>query len=619
LPGYLFDGHGSTHLEQETLMRTLVTLALALAAGGCAELQSTAQEATADGAGLTTRSQDEATPRRIWSGPDVQDAVASPSADGRYLSFTDWSTGNLAVRDLTTGENRVVKDKGDWEVSYAYAEHTVISPDGARIAYTWSPGAEEEVSLPVPSGAGFQLRVIGVDGSGERTLVTGEAVRRVRAAAWTPDSREILAVIQDLDRNHTIARVSPDDGAVQPVKALDWRAPLRVAVSPDGRFLAYDLAPEPDTRGRDISVLDLGTSREQRITQDPKANNRLMGWTADGSGLFFVADQGGSQGVWRASVVDGRRSGSPDLVRGNLWNVRPMGTSRDALFYAVTVKEPELRLAAVDVEAARILTPPTVLRPPVQGRPHGPAWSPDGAFLAYAVQGLDGYDLVIYSADTGEDRTLRPDLGLVQRLAWAPDGRSLYVAGAYQGRNGLYRMDLASGSLAPVVLAGPRDHWVSFPTPTRDGRTLYYTQLRHDGASVLARDLATGAEREVLPQMGVNLSLSPDERYLAAWLHGGHVGVVPVEGGEPRILHEVDGGVAHSVAWAPDGHILFAVRGQESVDLMRSPAEGGDARTLFSMAPDEVFRGIALHPDGRRIAIQSGEFILEVWVLENVE
>jgi hypothetical protein len=66
-------------------------------------------------------------------------------------------------------------------------------------------------------------------------------------------------------------------------------------------------------------------------------------------------------------------------------------------------------------------------------------------------------------------------------------------------------------------------------------------------------------------------------------------------------------------------NIVFAVRGQESLDLVRLPAEGGDARTLLSVGPGEVFRGIALHPDGRRVAIQSGEFVLEVWVLENVQ
>jgi hypothetical protein len=62
--------------------------------------------------------------------------------------------------------------------------------------------------------------------------------------------------------------------------------------------------------------------------------------------------------------------------------------------------------------------------------------------------------------------------------------------------------------------------------------------------------------------------------------------------GEPRILHEVEGLVVHSIAWAPDGHIVFAVRGQESIDLMRIHPEGGEARTLLSMGSDEVFRGI---------------------------
>jgi hypothetical protein len=92
-----------------------------------------------------------------------------------------------------------------------------------------------------------------------------------------------------------------------------------------------------------------------------------------------------------------------------------------------------------------------------------------------------------------------------------------------------------------------------------------------------------------------------------------------VAGGEPRFLHEVEGGFAYSVAWAPGGHIVFAVRGQESLDLMRIHPEGGEARTLLSVGRDEVFRGIALHPDGRRVAIQSGETALEVWVLENAQ
>jgi len=43
--------------------------------------------------------------RRVWVGQG-SDASGGISPDGRYLSFTDWETGDLAVRDLATGQNR---------------------------------------------------------------------------------------------------------------------------------------------------------------------------------------------------------------------------------------------------------------------------------------------------------------------------------------------------------------------------------------------------------------------------------------------------------------------------------------------------------------------------------
>ena len=48
--------------------------------------------------------------RRIWSGGDVTGKV---SADGRFLSFTNWETGDVAIRDLTTGQNRLITDNHD--------------------------------------------------------------------------------------------------------------------------------------------------------------------------------------------------------------------------------------------------------------------------------------------------------------------------------------------------------------------------------------------------------------------------------------------------------------------------------------------------------------------------
>jgi tetratricopeptide (TPR) repeat protein len=39
--------------------------------------------------------------RRVWANADVTGKV---SADGRFLSFTDWKSENVAIRDLATGQ-----------------------------------------------------------------------------------------------------------------------------------------------------------------------------------------------------------------------------------------------------------------------------------------------------------------------------------------------------------------------------------------------------------------------------------------------------------------------------------------------------------------------------------
>ena len=61
-------------------------------------LLSRAQALTKTGAG-------EFSTRRIWSGPGVE-TEGTISPDGRFLTFVDWDTGDLAVRELATGTNR---------------------------------------------------------------------------------------------------------------------------------------------------------------------------------------------------------------------------------------------------------------------------------------------------------------------------------------------------------------------------------------------------------------------------------------------------------------------------------------------------------------------------------
>ena len=99
--------------------------------------------------------------RRVYEGPDPDFGGTCPSPDGRYVTQTDYDTGDLAVLDLLTGQKRRVTNKGEggWTTSYAYNESACFSPEGQRIAYIWytEPGL-------------FEIRVINTDGTDSRLV-----------------------------------------------------------------------------------------------------------------------------------------------------------------------------------------------------------------------------------------------------------------------------------------------------------------------------------------------------------------------------------------------------------------------------------------------------------------
>jgi tetratricopeptide (TPR) repeat protein len=88
--------------------------------------------------------------RQVWTGSQV-DTSGTVSPDGRYLSYTDWSTGNLALHDLSTNTNRRLTDKGTFQQSRSYAERSAISRDGKSVAYSWFDEVNNRYQLRLAS------------------------------------------------------------------------------------------------------------------------------------------------------------------------------------------------------------------------------------------------------------------------------------------------------------------------------------------------------------------------------------------------------------------------------------------------------------------------------------
>ena len=118
---------------------------------------------------VSAQSGAETAARQIWvSRPGEDPSYSSVSADGRYITFTDWDTGDLCIRDLKTATNRHLTHNGPFETSGDYAENSIFSPDGRQIAYNWF----------IQKDARNEVRVIPIEGGSPRTLWRSEGRSR---------------------------------------------------------------------------------------------------------------------------------------------------------------------------------------------------------------------------------------------------------------------------------------------------------------------------------------------------------------------------------------------------------------------------------------------------------
>ena len=562
------------------------------------------------GAGDASRSSTLAV-RRVLTGADVTGQV---SPDGRFVSFTDWrSGGNVAIRDLATGERRRLTDQGGLTGSGGFAEHSVPSPDSKSVAYAW-----------VNSNGSSDLCVVGLDGSKPRVVRPGgDGVVRQVPLAWSPDGKHLLAEFVKTDNARDMMLVAVADGSAKLLKALGKDLFRGGVFSPDGRYVAWA------TR-EGLSLFDLQSGTESPLIQD-RSNHRVLGWAPDGKHILFSSERSGSADAWLVAVAGGKALGEPVFVKKDL-GTRPMGFTRTgAFYYGVDNNVWGVQIAELDPASGNVVSPP---QPAFRrGNMRTPDWSPDGRSLAGIVSREPNQGVIIRSMDTGEERELRVGERTIEwgGIRWTPDGKAVVVPASETGKGkNLIQIDVHTGqvtSLMPLpALSGvPRFEF------SPDGNTIFYVRQ----SSLVAHDLRSGQEKVVIGKEGLYEGLvSPDGQRLLIGVDekGSQILLVmPAAGGEARELVRVDGAKEvpfwGSSAWTPDGRdvaFLKGIKGEAQIpygdrqwQLWRVAAEGGEPQRLGLNVAGQLTGELRLHPDGRRVAIDDVKVNLEVWVMEN--
>jgi Tol biopolymer transport system component len=545
------------------------------------------------------------------------------SPDGRYLSYEDMATGDLAIYEIPTGNKRRLTNKGSWYQSDEFAQFSRWSPDGKQVVYDW-----------VEKDGHVDLRIIGLDGSKPRILYSNKESLWAQTYGWSPDGKQILANLEKKDGQNQIVLVSAADGSVRVLKTMEQGWPDHMNFSPDGRYIVYDFPQKGDSPERDISLLSTEGSREIPLVEHP-ADDYALGWAPDGKNILFASDRRNSLDVWFIQFSDGKVQGTPELIKSNIGIVNPMGFTQNGFFYyGIADRAYDIYFAELDPKTGKMLAPPKKASTRFEGSLFLPEYSPDGKTIAYiSVLAASHSALRLQSLETGkmQEFPLR-NLEMVICPRWSPDGRSILVSGLdLKGSRGIYRIDTQTG-IFTIMLPTPLtdENWTTTHEWSRDGKAIFLARNANNPpyqTRIMRRDLESGIEKEFYRgSTGMfSLSCSPDGQWLAFMRRGkeGLLGIMPAAGGEPRELYRFKQEDQNFVPlrWAADGKsILFEIMepGQKKWNWWRIPMEGGEPQKL-GLEWDSAISA-SFHPDGRHIAFSSPGSTGENsgnWVMEN--
>jgi len=254
-----------------------------------------------------------------------------------------------------------------------------------------------------------------------------------------------------------------------------------------------------------------------------------------------------------------------------------------------------------------------------------PAWSPDGDRIAYVRRDTSYSDLMILPVSGGEPTQLTedgPDSSVYsyERIyasmwafypAWSPDGAKLAYAGQAGPPGGSpaaeYRMSLftipAEGGRRAQIFAEAAGH-VGRPAYAPDGQTIVFdfNPVEKEPPALYRYSIAkdTGMPQPGAPTQSYDPAFSPDGRWLAFAARADDrtdIFAQPAAGGAPVRLTNL--GAARAPAFSPDGkHLAFlaVAAGTNSFDLWVADLQA-EAGTLRAGEPRQMTHDMHLDAD----------------------
>ena len=190
--------------------------------------------------------------------PDL-DMYTRPSPDGKYLAFTDWKSGNLAILDVATGTTRQLTKDASFGDAGGFAEFSAWSRDSRRIACQWD--------VYGPKGSRSELRVVSLQPDTPPQIIAIPGARWVEPLDWTPDGLRILCLYGAGGPASELALIDVASGSVE---KLDLpRSGWRYQFTTDGGAILYSAPADGKGGASDVFLREAQDRRHHSYRAAP--------------------------------------------------------------------------------------------------------------------------------------------------------------------------------------------------------------------------------------------------------------------------------------------------------------------------------------------------------------
>ncbi|MEU5538128.1 amidohydrolase family protein [Streptomyces sp. NPDC020362] len=410
------------------------------------------------------------------TGGDFEDFDAVWWPDGRSLVCVRAAHRPDGGNDGGLHLVRVPAAGGPAEVLRTVTEGRLLCPSvspGGRVAYLHLSGTGDSSSQPPTRAA------LVVDGH----VVTADEDLAAAPPCWLDEDR-LLYVADGRIRVRTLAEPSVADvpfTARTSVPRPRWRPRTRTLGSPAPDPVRGIHLPALSPDGRQVAFAALNAlwlqpvdGAPRRLLQgEPVHYVQMPAWAPDGRSLLYCTDRDGLTAVHRLGLEDGE-----DRLLAGGGRLHP-ALSPDGSRLACHDVVGNLLLRDLASGQERVLARPLA----TDGPPGAPTWSPDGRYVAFCDRNRlnqrfrEGYHLVrVVDTRTGTEKRHLPAAhqSLSDRVAagpaWSPDGRWM----ALVAESVLWLLPVTADGTptgpARQLTDEPADH----PSWSGDGRTLLY-------------------------------------------------------------------------------------------------------------------------------------------------